>query len=113
MIQMSKRLLFVDDEPMVLSGLRRALHSMQKEWEMEFVASPGAALERLDEARFDAIITDMRMPIMDGAQLLEQVKQSHGEVVRVVLSGQSEMEAVLRSIAPAHQFLSKPCDIQE
>lgn len=110
---MSKRLLFVDDEPMVLNGLRRALHSMQREWEMEFVASPGAALECLDRAPFDAIITDMRMPIMDGAQLLEQVKQTHGDVVRVVLSGQSEMETVLRSIAPAHQFLSKPCNIQE
>lgn len=110
---MPKRLLFVDDEPMVLNGLRRALHSMQKEWEMEFVASPAAALERLNGASFDAIITDMRMPLMDGAQLLELVKQSHGEVVRVVLSGQSEKETILRSIAPAHQFLSKPCDIQE
>lgn len=110
---MHKRLLFVDDEPMVLNGLRRALHAMHNEWEMEFVSSPAAALESLDKASFDAIITDMRMPQMDGAQLLELVKQSHGDVVRVVLSGQSEKETILRSIAPAHQFLSKPCDIRE
>ncbi len=110
---MAKRLLFVDDEPMVLDGLRRALHCMRTEWDMKFVESPVAALEALDGEHFDAIVTDMRMPVMDGAQLLERVKESHSDVVRIVLSGQSEKETVLRSIAPAHQFLSKPCDVRE
>jgi len=110
---MRKRLLFVDDEPMVLEGLRRALWSMRNEWEMTFVANGAAALEALDRDPFDAIISDMRMPAMDGVQLLEQVKERHGELVRIVLSGQSSKEAVLRSVAPAHQFLSKPCNLQE
>jgi putative nucleotidyltransferase with HDIG domain len=110
---MPKRLLFVDDEPMLLDGLRRALHCMRKEWDMQFVSSPLAALDALDREPFDAIVTDMRMPQMDGAQLLERVKERHGGVVRVVLSGQSEKETILRSIVPAHQFLSKPCDIHE
>lgn len=110
---MPKRLLFVDDEALVLDGLRRALHGMRSEWEMRFVGSGAAALETLDRETFDAIVTDMRMPGMDGAQLLEHVKERHCDVVRIVLSGQSEKEAVLRSIAPAHQFLSKPCDVQE
>jgi HD-like signal output (HDOD) protein/CheY-like chemotaxis protein len=110
---MHKRLLFVDDEPMVLDGLRRALWSMRNEWEMEFVSDGAAALEALDREPFDAIISDMRMPNMDGAQLLEAVKERHGDVVRIVLSGQSSKEAVLRSVAPAHQFLSKPCDLNE
>jgi HD-like signal output (HDOD) protein len=108
-----RRLLFVDDEAMVLSGLRRALHGMRQEWNMEFVESAAAALQALDQAQYDAIISDMRMPVMDGAELLEQVKQRHPDVVRVVLSGQSSREAIFRSIAPAHQFLSKPCDPQE
>ncbi|HUH61544.1 MAG TPA: response regulator [Terracidiphilus sp.] len=110
---MPKRLLFVDDDAMVLDGLRRALHSMRNEWEMRFVGSGAAALEALDREPFEAIVTDMRMPLMDGAQLLERVKERHCDMVRIVLSGQSEKEAVLRSIAPAHQFLSKPCDVQE
>lgn len=110
---MVKRLLFVDDEKMVLDGLRRALHGMRGEWELRFVDSPIAALEALDQEPFDAIISDMRMPSMDGAELLERVKELHGDVVRIILSGQSKRETVLRSIAPAHQFLSKPCDIQE
>jgi HD-like signal output (HDOD) protein/CheY-like chemotaxis protein len=110
---MRKHLLFVDDEPMVLDGLRRALWSMRNEWEMHFVESAAAALEALDQEPFDAIVTDMRMPSMDGAQLLEVVKEKHGDLVRVILSGQSKKETILRSIAPAHQFLSKPCDTEE
>lgn len=110
---MRKRLLFVDDEPLVLQGLRRALHSMREEWEMKFVTSGAEALEALSREPYDAVITDMRMPGMDGAQLLEEVKRRHPEVVRVVLSGQSSREAVLRSVSPTHQYLSKPCDPQE
>ncbi len=109
---MPKRLLFVDDEALLLNGLRRALHGMRQEWDMQFVDS-AAALQALDHEPFDAIISDMRMPIMDGAHLLEQVKERHPDVVRIILSGQSSREAVLRSISLAHQFLSKPCDPQE
>lgn len=108
-----KRLLFVDDEPMVLEALRRALHAKRQEWEMRFVTSPSAAMEALDREPFDAIITDMRMPEMDGAQLLEYVKEHHSDMVRIVLSGQSKKETIMRSIVPAHQFLSKPCNFQE
>ncbi len=110
---MPKRLLFVDDDTMVLDGLRRTLHGMRQEWEMRFVSSGAAALEALAKEPYDAVISDMRMPLMDGAQLLEEIKQLHPDVVRMILSGQSSREAVYRSISPAHQFLSKPCDPQE
>lgn len=69
-----KRILFVDDESMVLDGLRRMLRGMRNEWEMEFVASGHDAMEVLAGRQFDVIITDMRMPGMDGCQLLNQVK---------------------------------------
>jgi HD-like signal output (HDOD) protein len=108
-----KRLLFVDDDAMVLSGLRRALHDMRQEWDMQFAPGGQAALDALALQPFDAVITDMRMPSMDGAQLLDCIKDRYPEVVRIILSGQSEKEAVLRSIAPAHQYLAKPCDIRE
>lgn len=110
---MKKRLLFVDDDPMVLSGLCRALHGMRQTWEMNFVGSADAALTALEKEHYDAVVSDMRMPGMDGAQLLEQIKQRYPDVVRMILSGQSSREAIYRSIAPAHQFLSKPCDAQE
>jgi len=110
---MPKRLLFVDDEAMVLNGLRRSLHGMRQSWEMKFVDNGPAALEILAKEPFDAVISDMRMPVMDGAELLDQVKERYPDVVRLILSGQSSREAVYRSISPAHQFLSKPCDPQE
>lgn len=110
---MKKRVLFVDDEPMLLSGLKRSLHGMREQWEMQFVDSAGAALEALEKGPYDAIISDMRMPLMDGADLLDQVKQKYPDMVRMILSGQSSRGAVFRSIAQAHQFLSKPCDPQE
>src|ERR1035437_1809661 len=110
---MVKRLLFVDDEKLVLDGLRRALHCLRGEWEMKFVDSPAAALQAMEEEPFDAIISDMRMPLMDGAQLLERVQELHSDTIRIILSGQSKQETIMRSIVPAHQFLSKPCDVQK
>ena len=110
---MKKRLMFVDDDPMVLSGLRRSLHSMRDTWDMHFVDSAAAALQELEKEHYDAIVSDMRMPLMDGADLLDQVKQRFPDMVRMILSGQSSQEAVFRSISPAHQFLSKPCDLGE
>lgn len=108
-----KRLLFVDDDAMVLAGLRRALHDMRGEWQAGFAPGGQAALDAMEKESFDAVITDMRMPAMDGAELLEKVRDRHPEVIRIVLSGQSEKEAMLRSIVPAHQYLAKPCDIRD
>jgi len=110
---MPKRLLFVDDDPMVLSGLRRSLHAMRGNWQMHFVNSGAAALEAMEAQHFDAVISDMRMPVMDGADLLNRIKQRYPDVVRMILSGQSSREALYRSISPAHQFLSKPCNPKE
>ena len=110
---MSKRILFVDDEPMLLNGLERGLRGMRKEWEMEFVLGGPEALEAMARAPFDVVISDMRMPGMDGAQLLDLVKQRFSQTVRIVLSGQSDKDDVFRAIRPTHQYLAKPCDIKE
>lgn len=109
---MKKRVLFVDDEPHVLHGLRRMLHSMSREWDMKFVGSAEEALAQLASSCFDVLVTDIRMPGMDGAQLLSEVMKRHPQVVRIVLSGQADEEATLRTVGPAHQFLSKPCDAE-
>jgi HD-like signal output (HDOD) protein len=105
-----RKILFVDDEPRVLEGLKRMLHPMRREWEMAFATSGQDALKILDSRPFDVIITDMRMPGMDGHQLLEKVKQTHPEVVRIILSGYSDQELILRSVQSAHQYLAKPCE---
>ncbi len=108
-----RRILFVDDDAMLLNGLQRALRPMRSEWTMEFAAGGAAALERMAQFPFDAIVTDMRMPEMSGAQLLEQVRLRYPRTIRFVLSGQSDRESILRAVIPAHQYLAKPCAIDE
>lgn len=104
------KLLFVDDEPNILDGLRRMLRTYRKEWDMSFCESGEKALGLLEEEEFDVIVSDMRMPGMDGAEFLTHVRDRHPGTIRVVLSGHSQQELTLRSIGPAHQYLSKPCD---
>ena len=105
-----RRILFVDDEPMVLKGLQRTLRKMRDEWEMTFASSSKEALDILGAEPYDVIVSDLRMPEMDGTQLLAEVKSKHPEVVRIILSGQVEQEATFKSVQLAHQSLSKPCD---
>jgi len=104
-----KRILFVDDEPMILEGLQNLLRRKRKKWEMVFALGGEKAIEALEKTPFDVIVTDMRMPGIDGATLLKEVHLNYKKTVRIVLSGYSEMEAALRAIPVAHQFLSKPC----
>jgi YesN/AraC family two-component response regulator len=59
---MAKRILFVDDEPMVLTGLKRSLRPMRSEWEMVFAGGGDEALMVMEQQTFDIIVTDMRMP---------------------------------------------------
>jgi len=108
--QTKRRIIFVDDEPMVLKGLQRTLRKMRGEWEMTFASSSKEALDVLDSGSFDVIVSDLRMPQMDGMQLLAEVKNKHPQVVRIILSGQVEQESTFKSVQIAHQSLSKPCD---
>jgi HD-like signal output (HDOD) protein len=106
------RVLFVDDEPRILDGLRRSLRTRRTEWEMSFVTSGSAALEVLAASPCDVVVSDMRMPGMDGAELLTHVSQLHPEVARVVLSGHTEPEAAIRVAIAGHRFLTKPAEAE-
>jgi len=106
------RILFVDDQPNILAGLRRMLHSLSNEWQIEFAESGEEALTLMAESPFDVVISDMRMPGIDGAQLLTETMARYPGTVRIILSGQADQESVLRAVTPAHQYLSKPCDAE-
>ncbi|MBI2567415.1 MAG: HDOD domain-containing protein [Candidatus Schekmanbacteria bacterium] len=107
-----RRVLFVDDEQRVLDGLRDLLRKQRKQWEMVFALGGQAALAELAKATFDVIVSDMRMPEINGAQLLQTVKEEHPRTARIILSGYAEREAVVDALPVAHQFLSKPCDAE-
>jgi HD-like signal output (HDOD) protein/CheY-like chemotaxis protein len=104
------RILFVDDETMVLEGLRRSFNSMSRAWEMEFAANGEQAMLALARQPFDVVISDMRMPGMSGAELLDKISIHSPQTIRIALSGQCDQEVLVRSVGPIHQFLSKPCD---
>jgi HD-like signal output (HDOD) protein/CheY-like chemotaxis protein len=103
------RVLFVDDEPRVLEAIERTLFQLDLDWDVHFAESGPAALLALEQARFDVIVSDMRMPGMDGAALLSHVCDKHPHVARIVLSGQTDEAAAFRVVRVAHQFLAKPC----
>jgi len=107
---MKRRILFVDDEPMILRGLQLMLRARRSEWDMEFVESGEAALRLMAQKPFDVIVSDMRMPGMNGAELLTEVMKRHPTTVRLILSGYADKQLILKCVGSTHQYLAKPCD---
>jgi len=101
------KVMFVDDEVMILSGLKRAF--FRNNWQLVFADSGQKALQILEQESVDFIISDMRMPIMNGAEFLEKVALSYPQIVRIILSGHSDEEAAKKASFVAHQWFNKPC----
>ncbi|MEO1480736.1 MAG: response regulator [Myxococcota bacterium] len=104
----TSRALFVDDEPSIIEGLSRTLFPQRSWLVCDFASSGSEALEKINGKPYDIVVTDMRMPGMDGAELLTAVAERAPEAIRIVLTGQSELEAALRGVKVAHHFLTKP-----
>ncbi len=107
------RILFVDDEPSMLRVLQMGMRSMTGIWDMDFVESGEEALALLEHKTFHVVVTDMRMPGINGAQLLNHVLRRHPETVRIILSGYSELSELVKCVGLTHQFLEKPCSLEE
>ncbi len=106
------RIMFVDDEARVLQGLQRMLRPLRNEWSMQFCESGALALAEMAKTPVDVVVSDMRMPDMNGAELLTRVMQEYPSTVRIILSGQADKNLVNKTIGPTHQYLSKPCDTE-
>jgi len=87
------RVLFVDDEPLVVRSLRRTLATRNLGWQPCFAESGAEALALADDGSIDVIVSDMHMPGMDGASLLRRIQERHPEVVRIILSGQTDQNS--------------------
>ena len=109
----NQRILFVDDEPGILRGLRKSLRSQRDHWQMTFVDNGDAALDFLFENTMDVIVSDMQMPGMDGAELLEKVRKLSPGTRRIILSGHTKEENIIRTVGPAHIYLAKPCTTED
>jgi HD-like signal output (HDOD) protein/CheY-like chemotaxis protein len=105
------RVLFIDDEPLVLRSLDRALRTRRVTWDARFVESGAAALQLLAREPFDVVIADLRIPDLDGVELLTVVQRTYPRIARLVLSGQVGTDDGLRAMRVAHQCMAKPCNV--
>lgn len=107
---MKDRVLFVDDEPNVLDGIRRQLRNRV---DLETATSAAAGLELIrSRGPFAVVVSDMRMPEMDGARFLARVNEVAPESVRMVLTGQADLDSTIKAVNEGRifRFLLKPCD---
>jgi HD-like signal output (HDOD) protein len=107
-----KDILFVDDERDLLEGLRARLYKHRRDWNMMFVASGAEALAVFEQQHIDLVVSDVRMPGMDGGQLLTTVKQRWPTTVRIIVSGYADPVQAVRLTSLCHQYIAKPCDSQ-
>lgn len=107
---MKWKIAFIDDEKNILDGVRRMLRGQRKEWEMHFFLSAAEALTAMEHIQFDIVISDMRMPGMNGARFLQIVKDKYPATIRIALSGFSDSELTLESTHATQQFIAKPAD---
>lgn len=101
------KILFVDDEVMILNGIKRSL--FRTGWDIKYVTSAAEALTTLKEFTADFIVSDMLMPGMNGADLLEKVSVLYPSTVRIILSGHADKELSTRASYVTHQWYHKPC----
>jgi CheY-like chemotaxis protein len=109
---MSDKILFVDDEPGVLDGYRRILH---KEFSVDTAVGAGdglAAIAAAREAPYAVIVSDIRMPEMDGVQFLSRVRTVSGDSVRIALTGYADVQTASNAVneGAIFRFLTKPCE---
>ena len=105
--------LMVDDEASVLSALRRLFRPQG--YRILQASSGAEGLALLRENAVDVVISDMRMPEMDGARFLELARQHDGSVARILLTGYADIEATIAAInrSAIHRYIAKPWDDQE
>lgn len=103
-------ILFVDDDQSILNSMERLLFDVEEDWDFQFAASGKEALELFYETPFDVVVSDMRMPEMNGAELLREIKDKYPKTIRFILSGYSDMKLILETVQTAEQFLAKPIE---
>lgn len=102
------RILLVDDDLMVLRALRRLLQGARPGWEIDAAENADSALELVAKRTYDAVVTDLHMPALDGIGLLMRLKAERPEVMRVIHSSHVESLTSEQRQELAHAVLSKP-----
>ena len=101
------RILFVDDEPIILELIKISLSTMADKWDTLQAGSAEEALKLLEQEPVDVVVSDMGLPGMTGAQLLNEIMQRYPATIRIILSGFADKEQVMRCAGATHQFLKQ------
>ena len=105
----SQTILFVDDEQNVLRSLKRLLYD--ESWNLFFADSGPKGLEILNQENVDLVVSDVRMPGMDGVAFLKEVKKVYPHIIRIFLSGYADHQAVVtgEGLVPGQELVVKGC----
>lgn len=106
-------ILFVDDELSILQGYKMLFSQHKVDWNIFFANSGIEALHLIAENSIEVVVTDLRMPDMDGKQLLTILKDKYPHIARLVLSGYTDKEGAIGISTLAHQILTKPLNSTE
>lgn len=106
---MKEKILFVDDEPRILDGFKRQLRDR---FHVHTASTPIEGLKRIQyEGPFPVIVSDLKMPLMDGVRFLTRSRQMNPDSVRILLTGHADLESAMDAVNRGHifSFLTKPC----
>src|ERR1051326_8767432 len=107
-MNVKKRILFGADEPAILAGLQNLLYKDRKRWQMVFALGGQLGLDEIRKEPFDIVVSDMRMPGVDGATLLNTVRAESPAPARIMLWGHADRGAIVRALPALHQLRKKP-----
>jgi DNA-binding NtrC family response regulator len=105
---MTETILLVDDDARVISALQRSLY---KSYQIEIAGAPQDALDAVRQNGYAVIVSDLRMPGMDGVELLAKAKELSPDTVRILLTGQADLDSAIAAVNEGNvfRFLTKPC----
>ena len=108
---LKKRILFVDDETMLLDLYKLVFEHEADQWSINFAPGGKEALELMDEEPVDVLVSDMRMPGMSGAELVQETMKRHPKTSRLIMSGYADSEQIAQCLGATHQFIAKPFEL--
>ena len=103
------RILFVDDDPILLETLQEVMDDMVDSWDMTFLSSALDGLNAFSETPFDVVVSDLWMPRMNGAEFLQEIQTLYPGTIRFILSSSKDRDLAIQLVERAHQFIEKPC----
>lgn len=108
-----KRILFIDDEPQILDALQDSLRGHRRRWDMTFVCGGEEAVAELLGSTYDVVVSDVRMPRVNGVDVLKYAKENNPNAIRIALTGFADQKSTIELTTLAQRYLTKPCVVEE